>query len=92
MEQKIEIKANDESLKGRYSNMVQVVHNKEEFVFDFFMIVPPLGQLTSRIIMSPGHVKRFANAILENIKKYEEVTGKKITESKEPKIGFHLEH
>lgn len=40
MEQKIEIKANDESLKGRYSNMAQVVHNKEEFVFDFFDCTP----------------------------------------------------
>ncbi len=31
----IQIKATDEKLKGEYSNVMQIMHTKEEFVMDF---------------------------------------------------------
>lgn len=86
----MQIKANDEALKGRYSNMAQVSHTKEEFILDFFLAHPPAGQLLDRIILSPGHMKRLANAFAENIDKYEKQHGK-IEEAAPPKggnIGF----
>jgi hypothetical protein len=88
----IKIKAKDEALKGNYSNLMQVLHTKEEFILDFFLVSPPEGILTSRVIMSPGHLKRMIGALQENIKKYEEKFGK-IEEAKAPaenetKIGF----
>ena len=98
MEQKqqLQIKAKDEDLKGKYSNLMQVVHTKEEFILDFFLASPPQGVLTSRVIMSPGHFKRMLKALQENLKKYEEKFGK-IEEAKaprpantEPKIGFSV--
>ena len=88
----IKIKAKDEDLKGTYSNLMQVLHTKEEFILDFFLISPQQGALASRIIMSPGHLKRMIKALQGNMRKYEEKFGK-IEEAKAPskeetEIGF----
>lgn len=74
--QQIQIKANDEDLKGKYSNTVQMMHTKEEFVLDFLNIFPPTGTLNSRVIVSPSHFKRMVAAASDNLKKYEDKFGK----------------
>ena len=91
-EQEIKVKAKDEDVKGVYSNLMQILHTKEEFVLDFFLVYPPEGILSSRIIMSPGHVKRMAKALSENLAKYEEKFGK-IEEASAPEtpLGFQVE-
>lgn len=88
-QKQIQIKAKDSDLKGVYSNMMQIIHTKEEFILDFFLVSPPTGVLASRIVMSPAHLKRTIKAFQENMEKYEERYGK-IKESKNPetKIGF----
>ncbi|HBI17281.1 MAG: hypothetical protein UR60_C0022G0035 [Candidatus Moranbacteria bacterium GW2011_GWF2_34_56] len=87
--QQVQIKATDEKLKGEYSNAMQILHTKEEFVLDFLNIFPPTGTLNSRVILSPGHFKRMITAMEENLKKYEDQFGK-IAVADEPKneIGF----
>jgi hypothetical protein len=93
-EQQIKIRAKDEDLKGVYSNMMQVMHTtKEEFILDFYFVSPPEGVLSSRIIVSPGHLKRMKKAIEENITKYEEKFGK-IEEAMAPEssLGFQVEN
>jgi len=91
-EQEIKIKAKDEELKGAYSNLMQVLHTKEEFILDFFLVSPPEGILVSRVIMSPGHAKRMAKALEENLSKYEGKFGKiEIAEIPEPPLGFQVE-
>ena len=75
-QKEIKIKVKDEQLIGVYSNLMQVAHTKEEFILDFFMVLPPQGILSSRVIMSPGHIKRMVRALEENIAKYEEKFGK----------------
>jgi len=88
-QQQIQIKAKDDDLKGVYSNLMQVLHTKEEFMLDFFLVSPPTGVLTSRVIMSPGHLKRMIKALQENVGKYEDKFGK-IEEAPAPeaKLGF----
>ncbi len=92
--QQLQIKAKDTDLKGSYSNLMQIVHTKEEFILDFFLASPPQGVLASRVIMNPGHVKRMVKALQENIDKYEKKFGKlkeskmSETETTETKIGF----
>ncbi len=90
--QQIKIKAKNEELKGVYSNLMQILHTKEEFVLDFFLVSPPEGILASRIIMSPGHLKRMIKALEENLSKYEEKFGK-IEEARVPEapLGFKVE-
>ena len=94
-QQQIQIKARDEDLKGVYSNLMQILHTKEEFILDFFLVSPPSGVLSSRVIMSPGHIKRMMGALKDNIEKYEGQFGK-IEEAKSPEIredgiGFKMD-
>jgi len=88
--QQIQIKAQDEELKGKYSNLMQITHTQEEFVLDFFLVIPPQGTLTSRVIMNPGHVKRMIRALQDNIEKYEGKFGK-VAEAQAPEapLGFN---
>jgi hypothetical protein len=87
--QQINIKITDEVLQGKYSNNMQVMHTKEEFVIDFMNIFPPNGIVNSRIIVSPGHLKRMTNALQDNLKKYEGKFGEiKMAEGLDNTIGF----
>ena len=70
-QQQIQIKASDEKVKGEYANMMQVMHTQEEFVLDFLNVFPPAGTLNSRVIVSPGHMKRIVAALADNLAKYE---------------------
>jgi len=88
----MEIKIADNLPGGEYANAMQVVHNKEEFILSFFNIVAPAGRVCSKIITSPGHIKRMISALDENLKKYEAQFGS-ITQAESPKaeIGFKAE-
>ena len=88
-QKQIQIKAKDEILSGKYANVAQINHNKEEFILDFMSIFPPVGTLNSRIIVSPGHYKRMIKAMQDNLQKYESHFGF-IEESNEPEVinGF----
>ncbi len=88
-DRQIRIKASDETLKGTYANMANVLHTKEEFVLDFLNVFPPTGILGARIILSPGHFKRVLVAMTENLKKYENRFGAvETSEAPTGKIGF----
>jgi hypothetical protein len=85
----INIKIKDDDLKGKYSNLMQITHAKEEFVMDFFLNLPPEGIMVSRVLVSPGHAKRIMGALQENIKRYEEKFGKiAAAEDPDAALGF----
>jgi len=91
-EREIRIKFPEGLIGGVYCNLLYVTHTKEEFILDFIMVSPPKGAVVSRVIMSPGHMKRTLAALQENLKKYE-TNISKIVEAPEPtegkgKIGF----
>lgn len=90
-QQQIQIKASDETLRGAYANMMQVAHTKEEFVLDFMNVLPPQGMLVSRVVTSPGHLKRIVAALQDNLKRYEAQFGA-IAEAAAPEgVGFRTE-
>lgn len=91
-QQKINIKASDEDLKGRYANNVMVSHTKEEFVLDFMSVLPPGAHLVGRVIVSPGHAKRLHTALSEQITRYENAFGKlEASGNSSDVIGFRNE-
>ena len=63
---------NPEIQKGVYSNVAKIHHTDREFVIDFFSKFDPIGQLVSRVILSPEHIKALSKAIDINISKFEE--------------------
>ena len=85
--QNIQVKIDDETLKGRYANMLQITHNKEEFVLDFMNVFPPTGIMTARIFTRPGHAKRIDRALAENLSRYESEYGE-IKEAEVPNQTF----
>jgi hypothetical protein len=84
----IEIKIDDEELKGRYSNLLRITHTREEFILDFIQMVPPQGVVTSRVVTSPGHLKRIVRALAANLARYEENFGA-VVEADEPPRGVN---
>ncbi len=86
--QQIQLKASDEDLKGRFTNLAQISHQEEHFIMDFFLIAPPAGQLVNRVITPPAHMKALANAINEQLKEYEKNFGKVKAAETNKQIGF----
>jgi hypothetical protein len=87
---KVDIKVDEHVALGQYSNLAAIRHTKEEFIFDFAFIFPdgPMGKLVSRIIVSPAHAKRFMEALIANIRRYEENFGPLIPAETPPSVGF----
>src|SRR5215471_10748145 len=87
----INIKADDEAQRGKYSYAAQISHSGEEFTVDFFFIHSnqPFGNLLARMLLSPGHAKRLMMALQENIQRYEAAYGPIRTVPKPPEgLGF----
>ncbi|OIQ01329.1 MAG: hypothetical protein AUK35_00130 [Zetaproteobacteria bacterium CG2_30_46_52] len=83
--QELQINMPQEVQRGVYANQMLVAHTQEEFVLDFILATPPAGVVNARILVSPGHAKRIATAMLENVAKYEALFGE--IQSKAPQIS-----
>lgn len=77
-EVKLEIQLDEEVAQGVYINLAVVNHNEAEFVVDLIFVQPqaPRAKVRSRVILSPQHAKRFAAALQENVRRYEQNFGK----------------
>ena len=78
--QEIQIKVivDPEIGQGRFSNLANISHSPEEFTLDFLYMnpsPPPFGKMVSRVVMTPGHAKRFLTALKENLSKFENQFG-----------------
>ncbi len=73
--QQLQINTVDEISRGRYSNSLLVSHSPEEFILDWLLNSPNGPHLVSRVIMTPGNVKRVFEALKVNIAQYEEIFG-----------------
>ncbi len=69
--QQIQVITGDEMARGRYSNNMAVSHSPEEFIVEWLLNSPSGTHLVSRIIVSPGHMKRIIDALSDNMRKYE---------------------
>ncbi len=69
--QQIQIITGDELARGRYSNNMAVSHSPEEFIIEWLLNSPSGTHLVSRVIVSPGHMKRIIDALSDNMRKYE---------------------
>ncbi len=80
-QQQIQIKANDEILKGEYANFTQISHTQSEVTMDFILmfptngIFPAQGHLRQRIIVSPGFFKNMIASMQTVLRAHEEKFG-----------------
>ncbi|SCY45354.1 Protein of unknown function [Nonlabens sp. Hel1_33_55] len=76
-ENKINIEIDPEVAEGQYSNLAIINHSVSEFVVDFVNIMPgnPKSKVKSRIVLTPQHAKRLAQALADNVRKFESMHG-----------------
>lgn len=83
-----QISTGDEMSRGRYSNNMYVAHSPEEFMIDWLLASPSGTHLVSRVIVTPGHMKRIIAALTDNLNKYEQKFGP-ITTAEPGEQMFH---
>ncbi len=71
----MQVKATDAVMAGSYANHLMLHMNREEFVLDFIGVVPPHATLNSRVVLSPGNLKRMLHILRESLEKYEKEFG-----------------
>jgi hypothetical protein len=73
--QAVQINTGDETSRGHFSNSLLVSHGAEEFILDWLLQSPNGVHLVSRIIVTPGHMRRILAALQDNLLKYEQAFG-----------------
>lgn len=86
--QQIQVATGDELSRGRFSNNLLVSHSAEEFILDWILSSPSGMHLVSRVIVTPGHMKRIIGALGENVRRYEKEFGS-ISALEAPDQKFH---
>lgn len=73
----LEIELPEEEASGTYSNLVMITHSASEFILDFIAVMPgvPKAKVVKRMVLTPDHAKRLANALSENVNRFEEEHG-----------------
>ncbi len=66
-----------EDLDAKYVNIAFISHTPQEFILDFASVLPQIEnqKINTRLIFSPIGLKMFAQALLENLQRYENVFG-----------------
>ncbi len=74
----MEIDLPEEETTGTYSNLVMITHSASEFILDFIAVMPgaPKAKVVKRMVLTPDHAKRLANALNDNVEKFEKEHGK----------------
>ena len=73
--QQIQVSTADELSRGRFSNNLLIVHTQEEFILDWMLNSPSGMHLVSRVVLTPGHMKRVISALAENLRRHEQMFG-----------------
>src|SRR5512143_4056105 len=62
---------------GVYSNVASIVHNRNEVILDFAVVLPGKenASVRARVITNPVHAKQFLMALADNINGYERSFG-----------------
>jgi hypothetical protein len=67
----------DSVAEGAYANIATIIVGPHEFFLDFGRVVPGRREFRvfSRVILSPAHAKSLAQALTENVRRYEQAHG-----------------
>ena len=90
-QKKLNIAIDETVANGVYSNLAIINHSTSEFIVDFITVMPgaPKAKVTSRVILTPEHAKRFKKALEDNIMRYENANGEiKIKDSPNIPLNF----
>ena len=66
----------DTVLGGTYSNVMSVMHTRDEFIMDFLTNFPPAPKVASRVVVNPTHLRRIISVLGDNLSQFEDKFGK----------------
>lgn len=74
---RLQIKAADDVARGVFANLALMHHNEGEFILDFVFVEPqrPVGQVVSRVVMTPRSTKRLLAGLQELVRRFEDRYG-----------------
>lgn len=86
----MQIELPEEEATGTYSNLVMISHSASEFILDFISVMPgsTKAKVVKRMVLTPDHAKRLANALAENVGRFEDEHGQ-ITGSEQFDVPFN---
>ena len=84
----VQINTGDEIVRGRFTNSMLISHNAEEFIIDWLLNSPSGAHIVSRLIVTPGHIKRIISALQENLQQYEYQFGS-VTPAEDGRYEYH---
>lgn len=65
-----------DSLKAvSYTNNIYIQYAAEEFGLDFLNMSATGGAFVARVVLTPTHMKRFKNILVEKVNEYEKMFG-----------------
>ena len=87
----INIELPEEIAEGIYANLSIISHSNSEFILDFVRMVPNMAKakVKSRVILTPQHAKRLAQALIDNIRRFENQFGE-IKEFEQPDMPINF--
>lgn len=89
-EKKMNIALSAEVAGGTYVNIAAIAHSQHEFVMDFISALPGMQPtVKSRIIMTPGNVKKLLALLAQNVENYERQHGK-ISDAEQQQQGITI--
>ncbi|MBL6723110.1 MAG: DUF3467 domain-containing protein [Candidatus Margulisbacteria bacterium] len=86
----IPIQCPKELSNGVFSNLCITNFNQEEFVLDFIFLHPntKTGDVRSRVVLHPDHVRRLVNTLQKNLKKYDQQKKKAMLDDDDESDGM----
>ena len=84
----LQVTTGDELSRGHFSNNLLIAHSNEEFILDWMLNSPNGMHLVSRLVVTPGHMKRIVAALEDNLRRYEQTFGQIMT----PEVGDQKFH
>ena len=90
-QKKINLEIKEDVASGVYSNLVVVNHSPSEFIVDFVTMMPGFSKakVSSRVILTPQHAKKFLQILGQNISTFEEKNGPiKVVDVKKIPLDF----
>lgn len=87
--QQLQIALDEADAQGMYCNLALISHGESEFTLDFIYVQPqqPKAKVRARIITNPQHAKRLAQALADNVSRYEARFGEIKQLTPPPDIG-----
>lgn len=74
-EHRLEVRAEAETMRGRYANHIQIGFTEHEFIMDLFAVSGESVQHLQKFFLSPAHARKLSELLQQQVARYDDVHG-----------------